>query len=78
MNDLAIIIISSLLGLIFGGLVGLIIRVAVVEKGFQTAKNESLPHGIIDTKPCSVDVPSLCGIMVSVQPLDLTVEISTS
>jgi len=41
MPDLFIIIISSLLGLIFGGLVGFIIRVAVVEKGFQTAKNES-------------------------------------
>ena len=38
---LAEIIISSLLGLIVGGLVGFIIRVAVVEKGFQTAKNKS-------------------------------------
>ncbi|QWB99371.1 ribonuclease Y [Mycoplasmatota bacterium] len=46
MTDLTIIIISSLLGLIFGGLVGFIIRVAVVEKGFQTAKNES--QAIID------------------------------
>jgi len=40
------IIISSLLGLIVGGLIGFIIRVAVVEKGFQTAKNKS--QSIID------------------------------
>ncbi len=40
------IIISSLLGLIVGGLIGFIIRVAVVEKGFQTAKNKS--QNIID------------------------------
>ena len=46
MTDLQIIIISSLLGLIVGGLVGFIVRVAVVEKGFQTAKNKS--QSIID------------------------------
>jgi len=40
------IIISSLLGLVVGGLIGFIIRVAVVEKGFQTAKNKS--QSIID------------------------------
>ncbi len=41
MDDVIIIIISSLLGLFIGGLVGFIIRVAMVEKGFQTAKNQS-------------------------------------
>ena len=41
MNDLVIVIISSLLGLIFGGLGGFILRVSLVEKGFQTAKNEA-------------------------------------
>ncbi|QLY39765.1 ribonuclease Y [Hujiaoplasma nucleasis] len=41
MDDTVIIIISSLLGLLIGGLVGFIIRVAMVEKGFQTAKNQS-------------------------------------
>ena len=41
MSDPVIIIISSLLGLIFGGLVGFILRVSLVEKGFQTAKNEA-------------------------------------
>ncbi|MCK4552343.1 MAG: ribonuclease Y [Tenericutes bacterium] len=40
------IIISSLLGLLVGGLIGFIVRVAVVEKGFQNAKNKS--QGIID------------------------------
>jgi len=46
MQDIYIIIISSLVGLIVGGLLGFIIRVAVVEKGFQTAKNKS--QSIID------------------------------
>ncbi|MFW5793971.1 MAG: Rnase Y domain-containing protein, partial [Bacillota bacterium] len=46
MPDLVIIIISSFLGLLIGGLIGFIIRVAVVEKGFQTARNES--QSIID------------------------------
>jgi len=46
MPDIYIIIISSFLGLIVGGLLGFIIRVAVVEKGFQTAKNKS--QSIID------------------------------
>ena len=41
MDDVIIVIISSLLGLFIGGLVGFIIRVAMVEKGFQTAKNQS-------------------------------------
>jgi ribonuclease Y len=41
------IIISSFLGLIVGGLIGFMVRVAVVEKGFQTAKNKS--QSIIDT-----------------------------
>jgi ribonucrease Y len=40
------IVISSILGLIVGGLAGFIIRVAVVEKGFQTARNKS--QSIID------------------------------
>ncbi|MCK5731580.1 MAG: ribonuclease Y [Tenericutes bacterium] len=40
------IIISSLLGLLVGGLIGFIVRVALVEKGFQNAKNKS--QGIID------------------------------
>ncbi len=40
------IIISGLLGLIVGGLAGFILRVVVVEKGFQTAKNKS--QSIID------------------------------
>ncbi len=39
-------IISGILGLIVGGLAGFIIRVAVVEKGFQTARNKS--QSIID------------------------------
>lgn len=46
MPDYLQIIISSLLGLIVGGLIGFIIRVSVVEKGFQTAKNKS--QSIID------------------------------
>ncbi|MCF7923509.1 MAG: ribonuclease Y [Candidatus Izimaplasma sp.] len=46
MPDLFIIIISSFLGLLIGGLIGFIIRVAVVEKGFQTARNKS--QSIID------------------------------
>ncbi len=41
-----IIIISSVLGLIVGGLIGFILRVSVVEKGFQTARNKS--QGILD------------------------------
>lgn len=40
MPDVVIVIISSLLGLIFGGLGGFILRVSLVEKGFQTTKNE--------------------------------------
>ncbi|MDC7243925.1 MAG: ribonuclease Y [Sphaerochaetaceae bacterium] len=40
------IIVSSLLGLIVGGLIGFIIRVSIVEHGFQTAKNKS--QSIID------------------------------
>ena len=40
------VIVSSLLSLIVGGLIGFIIRVAIVEKGFQNAKNKS--QGIID------------------------------
>lgn len=39
-------IISGLLGLIVGGLAGFIIRVALVEKGLQNARNKS--QGIID------------------------------
>jgi len=35
------IIISSLLGLAIGGVAGFLIRVSVVEKGFQTAKNKA-------------------------------------
>ncbi|HPE00266.1 MAG TPA: Rnase Y domain-containing protein, partial [Bacillota bacterium] len=46
MPDVWIIIISSSLGLLVGGLLGFILRVAVVEKGFQTAKNKS--QSIID------------------------------
>ncbi|HQN75007.1 MAG TPA: Rnase Y domain-containing protein, partial [Bacillota bacterium] len=46
MPDVWIIIISSLLGLIVGSLLGFMIRVVVVEKGFQTAKNKS--QSIID------------------------------
>ncbi len=46
MSDALLIIISSLLGLIVGGLIGFIVRVSVVEKGFQTARNKS--QGIID------------------------------
>jgi len=40
------IIISSLLGLGIGGIVGFLIRVSVVEKGFQTARNKA--QNIID------------------------------
>ncbi len=40
------IIISVLLGLIVGGLAGFILRVAIVEKGFQNARNKS--QSIID------------------------------
>lgn len=40
------IIISSVLGLIVGGLIGFILRVALVEKGFQTARNKA--QSIID------------------------------
>jgi len=40
------IIISSLLGLGIGGIVGFLIRVSVVEKGFQTARNKT--QNIID------------------------------
>jgi len=39
-------IISSLLGLIVGGIIGFLTRVSVVEKGFQTAKNKA--QNIID------------------------------
>ena len=46
MPDIWIIIISSLVGLLVGSLAGFIIRVAVVEKGFQTAKNKS--QNIVD------------------------------
>ena len=46
MPDVLIIIISSVLGLVVGGLIGFILRVSVVEKGFQTARNKS--QGIID------------------------------
>lgn len=41
MEDYIIVIISSLLGLIIGGIVGFILRVSLVEKGFQTTKNEA-------------------------------------
>ncbi len=41
MPDALQIIISSVLGLIVGGLIGFVIRVAVVEKGFQNARNKS-------------------------------------
>ena len=41
------IFISSLLGLAVGTLIGFIVRVAVVEKGFQTAKNKA--QSVIDT-----------------------------
>jgi ribonuclease Y len=41
MDDIVIIIISSLLGLFIGGLVGFLIRVAMVEKGFQTVRNQA-------------------------------------
>lgn len=41
MPDYIIVIISSLLGLVFGGIGGFILRVSLVEKGFQTAKNEA-------------------------------------
>jgi len=40
------IIISSLLGLSIGGLIGFLVRVSVVEKGFQTARSKS--QNIID------------------------------
>ncbi|MFA5289556.1 MAG: ribonuclease Y [Candidatus Izemoplasmatales bacterium] len=40
------IIISSLLGLAVGGVIGFLIRVSVVEKGFQTARNKA--ENIID------------------------------
>jgi len=46
MPDFVLIIISSVLGLIVGGLIGFIIRVSLVEKGFQNARNKS--QGIID------------------------------
>jgi len=41
-----ILIISILLSLVFGGFFGFIIRVRVVEKGFQTARNKA--QNIID------------------------------
>ncbi|HKL47041.1 MAG TPA: ribonuclease Y [Candidatus Izemoplasmatales bacterium] len=41
MPDAIVIIISSLLGLFIGGLVGFLIRVAMVEKGFQTVRNQA-------------------------------------
>ena len=41
MPDPLVIIISSLLGLIIGGFIGFIIRVAVVEKGFQATKEKT-------------------------------------
>jgi ribonuclease Y len=44
--SVGVVIISGVLSLIVGGLLGFIIRVALVEKGFQTAKNKS--QGIID------------------------------
>jgi len=46
MPDFVLIIISSVLGLIVGGMIGFIIRVSLVEKGFQNARNKS--QGIID------------------------------
>jgi len=46
MPDYLQIIISSVLGLIVGGLIGFIVRVALVEKGFQNARNKS--QSIID------------------------------
>ncbi|MBU1144405.1 MAG: ribonuclease Y [Firmicutes bacterium] len=46
MMDPIYIIISSLLSLVVGGLIGFIVRVSVVEKGFQTARNKS--QSIID------------------------------
>ncbi|MDD4069730.1 MAG: Rnase Y domain-containing protein, partial [Candidatus Izemoplasmatales bacterium] len=53
MEDIWIIIISSLLGLIVGGLIGFIVRVALVEKGFQTARNKS--QSIIDQATSQAD-----------------------
>ncbi len=41
MDDWLIILISSVLGIIIGGLIGFILRVVVVEKGFQTARNKA-------------------------------------
>lgn len=41
MSEVLTVIISSLLGLFIGGLVGFLMRVAMVEKGFQTARNQA-------------------------------------
>lgn len=48
-----IIIISSLLGLLIGGLIGFILRVALVEKGFQNTRNQA--QEIIDQASLQAD-----------------------
>ncbi len=53
MFDLGTFLISSVVGLILGGIAGFILRVVIVEKGFQTARNKA--QGIVDDAVAQAD-----------------------